>query len=182
MSFDQAPPAGEFFEYYGKYINLVPAGDIIAILATQLDDTLIPLRELTDEQARFAYAPGKWSVKEVIGHMADTERVFAYRAMRIARSDATPLASFDENAFVPPGRFNDRPLASLLAEFAAVRRATLALLAGLPQEAWTRMGVASTHPVSVRALAWIIAGHELHHREILAQRYLAHTGPAQLAR
>lgn len=177
MGFDQKPAAGEYNPYYEKYISLVPAGDIVAILATQLEDTLIPIRELTEEQARFAYAPDKWTVKEVIGHIADAERIFAYRALRIGRGDATPLASFDENAFVPPGRFNDRPLASLLAEFVAVRRATVALLAGLPQEAWTKIGVASTHPVSVRALAWITAGHELHHREILAERYLAQAGP-----
>ena len=182
MSFEQGPPASEYLDYYGKYIALVPAGDIVAILATQLEDTLIPVRELTDEQARFAYAPGKWTVKEVIGHMADCERIFAYRVLRISRADTTPLASFDENAFVPPARFNDRPLASLLAELAAVRRATVALLAGLPRDAWTRMGVASSNPVSVRALAWIIAGHELHHREILSTRYLAQLGPAQLAR
>lgn len=178
MSFDQPPLTGEYFEYYHGYIARVPAGDIIAILATQIEDTLIPLRELTDEQANFAYAPGKWTVKEVIGHMADAERVFAYRAMRIARGDATPLASFDENAYVPPARFRDRPLASLLAEFTAVRRATVALLAGLPPEAWTNVGVASTHPVSVRALAWIAAGHEIHHRELLAERYLSQLKPA----
>jgi hypothetical protein len=182
MSYDQKPGTGDHAEYYGKYVRLVPDGDIIAILATQLEDTLVPIRELTDEQARFAYAPGKWSVKEVLGHLSDTERVFAYRALRIARADDTPLASFDENAYTPAGRFDERPLASLLAELAAVRRATVALFAGLPAEAWQRLGTASNNPVTVRGCAWIIAGHELHHRNGLALNYLPHLGPAHAVR
>ena len=182
MSYDQRPGAGDHAEYYGKYVRLVPDGDIVAILATQLEDTLVPVRELTEEQARYAYAPGKWSVKEVLGHLADTERVFSYRALRIARADATPLASFDEKAFTPAGRFDERPLASLLAELTAVRRATVALFAGLPAEAWTRFGTASDNAVSVRGCAWIIAGHELHHRNGLAQNYLPHLGPAHATR
>jgi uncharacterized damage-inducible protein DinB len=182
MSYEQQPGTGEHNEYYAKYIRLVPDGDIIAILATQLEDTLVPIRELTEEQARFAYAPGKWSLKEVLGHLADTERVFAYRALRIARGDTTPLASFDEKAYTPTGRFDERPLASLLAELSAVRRATVALFAGLPAEAWQRFGTASENPVTVRACAWIIAGHELHHRNVLAQNYLPHLPPAHAAR
>jgi uncharacterized damage-inducible protein DinB len=182
MSFDQKPGAGEYADHHANYVRLVPEGDIVAILATQLDDTLVPIRELTDEQARYAYAPGKWSVKEVLGHIADAERVFAYRALRIARADATPLASFDENAYTPVGRFNDRALASLLAEVAAVRGATVALFAGLPHDAWQRVGTASNRSVSVRACAWIIAGHELHHRNGLAQNYLPHLGTASARR
>jgi uncharacterized damage-inducible protein DinB len=172
MSYDQRPAAGEFAALYGGYIGKVPDGDIVAILATQIDDTLALLRELSDEQARTAYGPGKWSIKEVVGHVADAERVFAYRVLRIARGDATPLPGFDENAYVPAGSFDDRPLASLLAELAAVRRATVALLAGLPADAWRRAGTASGTAVTVRAAAWMTAGHELHHRDILASRYL----------
>lgn len=173
MPYDGRPDPGEYNAYYDRYIALVPAGDIIALLTVQLDDTVALLRDLTDEQALHAYAPGKWTIKEVIAHVADAERVFAYRALRFARRDETALAGFDENAYTPAGAFNARPLASLISEFTAVRRATVALLAGLPEEAWRRGGNASDHFVSVRALAWIAAGHELHHRSIIAQRYLA---------
>ncbi|CAN5641052.1 DinB family protein [soil metagenome] len=172
MSHDEPPHGDEYAEYYGKYIALVPEGDIVAILATQLDDTLALLRELSDADARYAYAPGKWSVKEVIGHLADTERILAYRMLRFSRGDATPLPSFDENHYAAAGGFTNRKLPSLLAEMTAVRSATIALLAGLPRDVWRREGIASGWPVSVRAIAWIIAGHELHHRAILAERYL----------
>jgi uncharacterized damage-inducible protein DinB len=172
MGYDQRPRTDEYAEFYGKYVEKVPDGNIVALLATQVDDTLVLLRELSDTQALSAYAPGKWSIKEVVGHMADTERVFAYRALRIARGDTTPLPGFDEKAYTPAGHFNRRPLASLLAEFMAVRGATVALLAGLPADAWTRTGTASNTAVSVRGIAWIMAGHELHHRAILAERYL----------
>jgi uncharacterized damage-inducible protein DinB len=175
MSYDSRPPHTEYAEWYARYVALVPDGDIVAILATQLHDTYALLRELTDEQARLAYAAGKWSIKEVIGHIADAERVFATRALCFARGDATPLPGFDENAYVPAGSFDDRPLASLLAELSAVRGATVSLFAGLPSQAWERSGTASDNRVSVRALAWITAGHELHHREILSERYLGLT-------
>jgi uncharacterized damage-inducible protein DinB len=173
MSYDQRPREQEYAPYYSSYIDLVPEGDIVAILATQLHDTFALVRELSDEQAQYAYAPGKWSIKQVIGHVADAERIFACRALRFARGDMTPLASFDENAYAAAGDFGNRRLASLLAELAAVRGATVALLAGLPAEAWVHSGVASGYPASVRALAWTTAGHELHHREILASRYLS---------
>jgi uncharacterized damage-inducible protein DinB len=172
MAHEQSPQADEYAPYYANYVALVPAGDIVAILATQLDDTLALLRELTDEQSRYRYAAGKWSVREVVGHVIDAERIFSYRALRFARGDAAPLLSFDENVYALAGAFDERPFASLLAEFAAVRRATVALFAGLPAEAWARAGIASENRVTVRGLAWIIAGHELHHRHILATRYI----------
>jgi uncharacterized damage-inducible protein DinB len=172
MSYDVRPARGEYNDFYHSYVERVPDGDIVAILATQLDDTIVLVNELTDAQARFAYGPGKWSVKQVLGHIADAERIMAYRVLRFARGDTTPLASFDENTYAPAGRFDERPVASLVAELTAVRRATVALLAALPHDAWTREGTASTFPITVRALAWIIAGHELHHRAILAERYL----------
>lgn len=173
MPYVERPQSGEFNEFYGKYIARVPEGDIIAILATQVEDTLAILRDLTDQQALHAYAPGKWTVKQVIGHIADAERVFAYRALRFGRGDQTPLATFEENLYAGAGDFNARPLATLMAELVAVRRATVALLAHLPEQAFTRGGPASGMFVSVRALAWIIAGHELHHRAVLTERYLA---------
>jgi hypothetical protein len=111
-------------------------------------------------------------VKEVVGHLADSERVFAYRALRFARADATELAGFDENHYAANSSFDERPLAEVLREFEAVRAATVALLHGLPGPAWDRRGVANGNPVTVRALAWIIAGHERHHRALLAERYL----------
>jgi uncharacterized damage-inducible protein DinB len=172
MSYEQKPGSNEYAEYYGRYIARVPEGDIIAILATQIPDTIAMLRELGEEQALRAYAPGKWTIKEVIGHMCDAERIFSYRALRFARNDATELPGFDENEYVPQAGSNQRPLASLLAEFAAVRSATVALFAGLPADAWTRTGSANGQAVSVRAIANILAGHELHHRAIITERYL----------
>jgi hypothetical protein len=171
MAYDRKPSQDEYAEWYAGYVALVPEGDIVAILATQLDDTLAILRDMNEQQAGYRYAPGKWSVREVVGHIADAERVFAYRALRFARGDRTALPSFDENAWVDSSHFDDRPLVSLIAELAAVRAATVSLLAGLPGDSWTRQGIASNWEVSVRALAWIIAGHELHHRQILAERY-----------
>lgn len=178
MAYDQQPGRDEYSEYYHKYVARVPEGDVVAILATQIEDTITLLRNRTEEQALSAYAPGKWTIKEVIGHLSDVERVMSYRALRFARADATPLPGFDENTYAPAGEFNNRPLASLLAELAAARRATVALFAGLPDDAWTRSGPANNVSVSVRALAWIIAGHELHHRAILAERYMTEV-PAQ---
>jgi hypothetical protein len=177
MAYAQRPAQSEYLEYYHKYISRVPKGDIIAILATQLEDTLTLLRDVSDERGLHAYAPGKWTIKEVIGHMSDVERVMSYRALRFARGDRTPLPGFDENAYAPAGEFNARPIASLLAELTSARRATVALLAGLPAAAWARDGAANNAAVTVRALAWIIAGHELHHRELLATRYLAAATP-----
>jgi uncharacterized damage-inducible protein DinB len=169
----QPPADGEFNPYYGKYIARVPDGDLIEVLARQADETLAILRALTEEVAAYAYAEGKWTIKELVGHVCDAERIFSYRMLRIGRGDATPLASFDENSYAPAGKFNERTLASLIEEFAVVRAATIALVGGMPADAWKRLGTASESPVSARALAYIIAGHELHHREILLTRYLA---------
>ncbi len=165
------PATGEYHEYYARYVGLVPAGDIVRILEDQIAATVDPLRGLDDAGAAHAYAPGKWTVAEVVGHLCDAERVFAHRALRFGRGDATPLPGFDENAYVPAGQFTTRPLAPLLDELIAVRAASVALFANLPEAAWTRTGPANGIPVSVRALAFIIAGHELHHRALLAARY-----------
>jgi uncharacterized damage-inducible protein DinB len=165
------PVAGEFIPYYGKYIALVPAGNVADILAAQQDVTHSLLGSLSEKRALHRYAPEKWSIKEVIGHLADAERVFAYRALRFARADSAPLTGFDEKAYVPVADFDRRPLRDILAEFAAVRAATHALIASLDEASWLRQGVANGDGVSVRALALIIAGHELHHRGILRERY-----------
>ena len=165
------PAAGEFFEYYGKYIALVPDGDVRSHIEHQLTDTAAFIKSRGDAWAMSRYAPGKWSPKEVIGHLADAERIFAYRALRIARGDATALAGFNENAYVPVGQFDARDMNDLLEEFAAARASTIAMLNGFDEAAWARTGNASGHAISVRALAYIIAGHERHHLSILKDRY-----------
>lgn len=165
------PNADEFAPYYGPYVDAVADGDITRALTQQGETFLARLKHLSEEQAAFAYAPGKWTVKEVVCHITDAERIFSYRALRIARGDATPLASFDENAYALTCGANDRTLETLLGEFAAVRGATLALLRWLPEAAWTRRGTASGKEVSVRALAWITAGHAIHHETVLKDKY-----------
>lgn len=168
-----APPeASEYAAYYGKYIALVAGSDVLAALEEQPGETLALLSTLGDEQGNFRYAPGKWSIKEVLGHIIDAERVFAYRALRFARNDQTPLASFEQDDYVRAGSFDDCGLADLIEEFVCVRRASVMLFAKLTPEAWMRRGTASNNPVSVRAIAYIIAGHELHHRRILEEHYL----------
>ena len=167
-----APGAGEYAEFYAGYVKRVPAGDVVATIRDQLAETLTMLRAVDPSRTTSGYAPGKWSIRDVVLHMADTERVMAYRALRIARADATPLASFDENAWTPMAGANARSMESLLAELEATRRATVAMLEGLPPEAWARVGTASGNSVSVRALAWIIAGHERHHVAVIRERYL----------
>lgn len=166
------PGADEFAPFYAGYVARVPEGEVAAALESQLEDTLIVLRGLGEDQAGHRYAPGKWSIREVVGHLADTERIMAYRALRIARGDATPLPGFAEDDYVAHAGFDERTLQDLCEELSAVRLATLLLLRGLPAEAWTRRGTSNGHETSVRALAYVIAGHELHHREILRERYL----------
>ena len=166
------PDATEHAPYYAKYIDKVPEGDLLAILERQRQETLALLKGIPEAKAGHRYAPGKWSIKEVVGHVNDAERVFAYRAMRIARGDGTPLAGFEQEPYVATGKFDARPLADLAAEFDAIRRATQALLKSLDTEAVGRRGTASGNGVSARALAYIIAGHERHHMDLVKERYL----------
>jgi len=165
------PAAAEYAPYYGRYIDKVPDGDLLRMLADQARETQALLAGLSDAKALHRYAPGKWSIKEVIGHVTDAERVFCYRALRFARGDTIALPGFDENAWVPAGNFDARPLGDLAAELDAVRRSSIALLKGLDPAALARRGTASDNPVSVRAIAWIIAGHERHHVALLHERY-----------
>ncbi len=165
------PTADEFAPYYGTYVGRVPGEDALPVLLAQRQSTAAFLAAIPEAKAGFRYAPGKWSVREVIGHVTDAERIFAYRLLRIARGDATPLASFDENLYVPNGQFERRSLADIAAEFATVRDATLSLVQSLDAGALVRMGTASQKPVSARALAWIIAGHEIHHLGVLREQY-----------
>jgi hypothetical protein len=169
------PQAGEYAHYYDRYISLVTGLDVVPILERQRRDTLLLLSGRSEEEGNFRYAPGKWSAKEVLGHVSDTERIFAYRALRIARADATPIEGFAQDDYVRNGRFAHRALADLIEDFIGVRRATISLLGNLDEDAWLRRGTASQNPFTVRALAYVIAGHELHHRRILAARYFAKT-------
>jgi uncharacterized damage-inducible protein DinB len=169
------PGADESAPFYHGYIAEVPGERIGAYLTEQLLEVERLLAPLDDAAARSRYAPGKWSVKEVLGHLCDVERIFAYRLLRIARGDTTALAGFDENAYVPPAEFDSRPMPDLVREFQAVRGSTIALVEGLPAAAWERRGQASGKSVSSRALAYIMVGHVTHHLGVLRDRYLAST-------
>lgn len=166
------PGADEFAPFYANYIAQVPDGDVVEALIGGAEIASALLGDLEDDVASRAYAPGKWTLKEVVLHCADAERVFAYRALRIGRGDATPLAGFDENAYAPMSGANLRTMDSILDEFESVRDASVTLFQGLPSEAWTRRGEASGKIVSVRGLAWIAAGHLLHHLSVIQDRYL----------
>ena len=166
------PEETEYLPYYGTYISLVQDGDIRATLGNQLAETLTLLQSIPETRAGFRYAPGKWSIKELVGHIIDGERVFAYRALRFARNDQTPVPGYEQDDYIREASFDDCALADLAAEFSSVRQSSLFLFKHLSEEAWTRRGTANDSEVSVRALAYIIAGHELHHREILRSKYL----------
>jgi len=165
------PQADEHNPYYSRYIELVPEGDIIETLRRQAGETTALLKNVSEDRGNYRYAPDKWSVKEALGHVIDTERVFAYRAMRVARNDQTPLPGFEQDDYVRFGPFAKTSLKQLIEEFAAVRQASIALLSQLDEAAWTRRGTANNSPISVRALAFIMAGHELHHRNIFKEKY-----------
>ena len=169
------PQPGEYSPYHERYISLVPGNDVLAAL-TALDDQrrqmLLLLSGRTEADGDLRYAPEKWSLKEVLGHINDTERIMSYRALRISRGDATPIEGFEQDDYVRNGPFAERPLADLIEDYIAVRRATVSLFRNLDEAAWTRRGVANKNEISVRALAYIIAGHELHHRRIIEEKYL----------
>jgi hypothetical protein len=165
------PEPGEFAPYYERYISLVSGTDVLGTLDAQRRQTLLLLSGRDDRDGEYRHAPGKWSAKEVLGHVCDTERVFAYRALRIARGDQTPLAGFEQDDYVKNGPFTKAPMEEIIEDYIAVRRASITLFRNLDEAAWVRRGVANNNAVSVRALAYIIAGHELHHRRILEEKY-----------
>jgi hypothetical protein len=164
------PRTEEFASYYTKYVSLVTEEDIVAAMKSQLDELLSLLRGSPEATANTRHAPYTWSVKQVVGHMTDGERVFSYRALRFARKDATPLPGFDENAFMSHSTFDASPLGDILDEFEHLRRANISFFRQLSPEAWTRTGIASDNSVSVRALAYIMVGHVRHHLNILHKR------------
>jgi len=166
------PAPNEYAPYYGRYIALVPDGPIVETLREQIGETTALLGSLPEAKGDHRYEPGKWSVKEVIGHLIDSERIFSYRALRFARRDETPLPGFEQDDYVPAGAFGRRTLRDLIEEFRTVREATLLFYRHLDEEALSRSGIASENRMSVRALAWSIAGHERHHVQVLRERYL----------
>ena len=164
------PTADEFAPFYAGYIDKVPAAGPVAALEAQRD-SIHALTALPEDKAAHRYAEGKWSVKDVLGHLADGERVFSYRLLRVARADSTPLAGFDENAWAAVAPHAARRMADVVHELLAVREATLALVRSLDDAALVRQTVANGKPVSGRALCWILAGHTQHHLQILKERY-----------
>ncbi len=172
MPVNTYPEPTEYLAYYGKYIARVPKTDILRTLEQQNNETLRLVRSIPETRAHFRYAPGKWSINEVLGHLIDGERVFAYRALRFSRNDKTALPGFDQEPYIQFGNYDACPLSELADEFTLVRQSTISLFKHMSDEAWLRTGVASDATVSVRALAWIIAGHELHHVHILKTKYL----------
>jgi uncharacterized damage-inducible protein DinB len=166
------PLKGDYADYYEKYIALVPSGDFLEFLQEQRQDLLNLLSPLNEQQAEFRYGPDKWSIKEVVGHINDAERIFAYRLLRFSRGDQTPLASFEQDGYIKTGKFEARTLKELLDEFSAIRESTILLVRSMDAEAWLRRGVASQKEITTTALAFIIAGHVKHHRVILEERYL----------
>jgi len=165
------PQSGEYAPYYERYISLIEDNDILATLDRQRREMVLLLSGLSEEQGDFRYAPEKWSAKQVLGHVCDTERVFAYRALRISRGDATPMEGFEQDDYVKNGPFARHVIAEVIEDYIAVRRATISLLRSLEEAAWSRRGVANKNEVTVRALAFTIAGHEAHHRRILEEKY-----------
>ncbi|GIP48113.1 hypothetical protein J53TS2_17040 [Paenibacillus sp. J53TS2] len=165
------PQTGEYAEHFAPYINEVPEGDLLAFLESQTKQLREEWGGASETQANYRYAEGKWSVKEVLGHMADTERIMSYRMLRIARGDTTPLAGFDEELYARHAGFDRLSLEELLRGFEIVREATLVLARQLYDAAWARTGTAAGGPASARAFAYILAGHAQHHTRILSERY-----------
>ena len=166
------PGADEFASFYAGYIGQVPDGDIVEGLIGGAEIAAALLSDLSEEVASKAYAPGKWTLKEVVLHCADAERIFSYRALRFARGDSTVLPGWNEQTYAPLSGAAVRSLESVLDELQSVRESSVTLFSGLPSEAWTRRGSANNYEVSVRALAWITAGHLLHHLGVIQDRYL----------
>ena len=166
------PEKNEYAEFYAGYVSLVQETDIIAALLVQTNDLQTLFAEIPEEKGDYRYAEGKWSIRELLGHIIDGERVFSYRALRISRGDQTPLASFEENFYVANSNFSNLKLAAALEEFSLLRQSNVLLFKNLTDEMWAQTGTASDATISVRALAYISVGHIRHHANILRERYL----------
>jgi hypothetical protein len=168
---NRRPDPSEYSPYFQRYIDLVPESDILAALQTQSTATGNVLRSVDEERSQFRYAPGKWTIKQVVGHMGDTERIFAFRALSISRGEQNPLPGFDEDSYVRGADFDSWPFADLVDSLAIIRRANVLMFRHLSADAWDRRGVASDNPTSVRGLAYAILGHERHHVGVLRSKY-----------
>jgi hypothetical protein len=166
------PQKNEYAEYYDTYVSKVAEENIIEALENQHQEMDVLFSSISDEMGLYRYEPGKWTIKELLGHLSDGEQVFAYRALRFASGDETPLPGFDQDPYVINGNANNTSMEDLLDEFLALRKASILFFKNLPAEAWQRVGTASDNPVSVRALAYIMVGHVRHHVQILKERYL----------
>ncbi len=166
------PETADYFEYFGRYVDAVPDGDITATLEDQWEETEALLASIPAEKEEFRYAQGKWSVREVVGHLIDTERVFAFRSLWIARAAEEGLPSMDQDEWGGTSNAGERILADLAEEWRAVRKSSVQLFRSFDEEAWMQLGVASGREFRVRAFPWIVAGHELHHRALLISDYL----------
>ncbi|ETI70833.1 DinB family protein [Neobacillus vireti] len=168
----QRPLENEYPAYYVPYVKLVPEGYLVSILKENLVNTEALLESLSEDDSHFRYASGKWSIKEVLGHMSDTERIMSYRLLRIGRGDQTPLAGFNENDYIAGSQFDQLPIKIILEDFAATRNATITLIQNMPDEAWAKRGIANETDITSQAIAYIIAGHAIHHLKIIHERYL----------
>ena len=166
------PEKTEYGEFYERYVSLIDETDIVSAFEAQLDEMLEFLGAISEEKSATAYAEGKWTIKELVGHLIDGERIFGYRALRISRRDETPMEGFEQDGYIENSEFNNYKFSELTKEFELVRRANIIFFRHLSGEAFTRMGTASGSPVSVRALAFIMLGHVRHHENILKTRYL----------
>lgn len=168
----QRPTKNEYPDYYVPYVNLVPEANLVQLLQENLKKTITLFEGISEEVSLHRYAPGKWSIKEVLGHITDTERIMSYRLLRVGRGDQTPLAGFDENDYVQAAQTNNLSLKTILEDFKAARNSTITLVQNLPESAWANIGNANGTEITTRAIAYIIAGHQMHHCKILEDRYL----------
>jgi hypothetical protein len=169
---NQRPQEGDYAPFYANYVNNVAGNDILSTLRKAKGDTLSLINGFSSDFWQYSYAEGKWTIAELMIHILDAERVFSYRAMRIARGDSTPLPGFDQDDYVPNSNAANRSGQSIIEEYLATREATLQLFSNFDETIWHNKGTASDHPVTPLALAYITAGHEIHHMEIIKERYL----------
>jgi hypothetical protein len=166
------PDPSEYNPYFERYVGKVSDGDILETLVTQRGAFVEFLESIGEERASLRYSPEKWSIKQVVGHIVDTERIFGARALAIVRGEKAPLPSFEQDDYVEEANFDDRTMVSLMAEFESLRRSHLALFGSFDDGMWLRRGMAGGNEVSVRAIAWILAGHLIHHEGVIHERYV----------
>lgn len=171
-SIARRPSSGDYAPYYEGYVSLVPESDIVSVFRQQNRQVTEFIKAIPQASAGFRYAPGKWTIREVLGHVADGERVFSYRATCLARGEQSGLPGFDENQYVRTANFDTWSLSDLSAEFDSLRKANVLLLEHLDEEAWQRSGIVNQNHITVPGLAWIMAGHVRHHVNVLNERYL----------